>query len=427
MRVQPVDAGPPDQPLDGGEPALDPRPRPDREHRGGAPLGLVEVEPVGRAHEADELEGVHEVGVAGPYRWHHRNAGLAGAAVATLHLPEVGLGRGEMHLGPHPGRPCREHARQSLAEVAPLGIQAKEMLVIEDQRHAGALVDREGVGGAEAEIVVLDNNSGDGTAARARAAGAAVRQVSLQGKGNVVRRGFADVEADVYVLVDGDDTYEAAAAPRMVAQLLDQGLDMVVGARRDQVQAAYRPGHRLGNVLLTRCAGLLFGRSFDDMLSGYRVFSRRYVKSFAAHAHGFETETELAVHALQLRMPVAEVETAYGARPEGSQSKLNTWRDGWRILMTIVKLFKAERPLLFFSFGFIACALSSVVLALPLFETYVQTGLVPRFPTAILCVALMLLGFLLFACGLVLDTVTRGRIEAKHLAYLRIPHPGSQA
>lgn len=278
-----------------------------------------------------------------------------------------------------------------------------------------------------AEIVVLDNNSGDGTAARARAAGATVRGVSLQGKGNVVRRGFADVEADVYVLVDGDDTYEAAAAPRMVAQLLDQGLDMVVGARRDQVQAAYRPGHRLGNVLLTRCAGLLFGRSFDDMLSGYRVFSRRYVKSFAAHAHGFETETELAVHALQLRMPVAEVETAYGARPEGSQSKLNTWRDGWRILMTIVKLFKAERPLLFFSFGFIACALSSVVLALPLFETYVQTGLVPRFPTAILCVALMLLGFLLFACGLVLDTVTRGRIEAKHLAYLRIPHPGSQA
>lgn len=278
-----------------------------------------------------------------------------------------------------------------------------------------------------AAIHVFDNNSRDATAAQARAAGAQVHAVGLQGKGNVVRRAFADVEADIYVMVDGDDTYDASAAPLLVERLLTEGLDMVVGARRDQAQAAYRPGHRFGNVLLTRCAGLLFGRSFEDMLSGYRVFSRRYVKSFAAHAQGFETETELAVHALQLRMPVAEVATAYGVRPEGSQSKLNTWRDGWRILMTIVKLFKAERPLLFFSVGFVACVLASLGLAVPLLETYVQTGLVPRFPTAILCVALMLLGFLLLACGLILDTVTRGRIEAKHLAYLSVPRPGTRA
>lgn len=279
----------------------------------------------------------------------------------------------------------------------------------------------------EAAIHVFDNNSRDATAAQARAAGARVHAVGLQGKGNVVRRAFADVEADVYVMVDGDDTYDAAAAPELVRRLLAEGLDMVVGARRDQAQAAYRPGHRFGNVLLTRCAGLLFGRSFEDMLSGYRVFSRRYVKSFAAHASGFETETELAVHALQLRMPVAEVATAYGVRPEGSQSKLNTWRDGARILMTILKLFKAERPLLFFSVGFVACVLLSLGLAAPLLETYVHTGLVPRFPTAILCVALMLLGFLLLACGLILDTVTRGRIEAKHLAYLSMPRSGTHA
>lgn len=272
-----------------------------------------------------------------------------------------------------------------------------------------------------ADIVVLDNSSRDGTAAAARAAGARVLEVPLQGKGNVVRRGFADIDADIYVLVDGDDTYEAAAAPRLVQRLLDDGLDMVVGARRDQQKAAYRPGHRLGNVLLTRCAGMLFGNSFDDMLSGYRVFSRRYVRSFAAHARGFEIETELAVHALQLRMPVAEMDTAYGVRPHGSESKLSTWRDGWRILRTIAKLFKSERPLLFFSIGCVASIVLSLVLAAPLLATYLETGLVPRFPTAILCVALTLVGFVLLACGLILDTVTRGRIEAKHMAYLAVP------
>jgi len=272
-----------------------------------------------------------------------------------------------------------------------------------------------------ASIHVFDNNSSDATIAHARAAGAQVREVALQGKGNVVRRLFADVDADVYVLVDGDATYDAAMAPALIERLLRDGLDMVVGARRSDEAAAYRAGHRVGNVLLTRCVSFLFGRSFDDMLSGYRVFSRRYVKSFPAHAAGFETETELAVHALQLRMPVAEVATAYGARPQGSQSKLRTWHDGTRILLTILRLFKAERPLLFFSLGFGACVLLALGLAVPLVLTYAHTGLVPRFPTAILCSALVLLGFLLLACGLILDTVTRGRVEAKRLAYLAIP------
>ncbi|WP_372012835.1 glycosyltransferase family 2 protein [Pseudoxanthomonas sp. 10H] len=268
---------------------------------------------------------------------------------------------------------------------------------------------------------VFDNRSDDDTAALARAAGARVHPVSLRGKGNVVRRAFADVEADVYVMVDGDATYDASAAPALVRRLLDEGLDMVVGARVDQDPAAYRAGHRFGNRLLTGCVARLFGDSFDDMLSGYRVFSRRYVKSFPAHAAGFEIETELAVHALQLRMPVAEMPTAYGARPEGSTSKLNTYRDGARILATIVRLFKAERPLLFFSLGAAASLLLSVLLAIPLFVTYFETGLVPRFPTAILCSALVLLSAVLLACGLILDTVTRGRVEAKRLAYLALP------
>lgn len=272
-----------------------------------------------------------------------------------------------------------------------------------------------------ATCYVFDNNSTDDTAAIAREAGAVVRRVSLQGKGNVVRRMFADVEADIYVMVDGDATYDAAAAPALVGKLVDEDLDMVVGARVDTEQAAYRSGHRFGNVMLTRCVGMVFGRSFGDMLSGYRVFSRRYVKSFPAHARGFETETELAVHALQLRMPVAEMDTAYGARPEGSASKLRTYHDGFRILVTIARLFKNERPLLFFSLLSSASVLLSIVLAIPLLLTYMQTGLVPRFPTAILCTALVLMGIVLLACGLILDTVTRGRVEMKHMAYLSIP------
>jgi glycosyltransferase involved in cell wall biosynthesis len=275
-----------------------------------------------------------------------------------------------------------------------------------------------------AQVHVFDNLSRDDSYVIAKAAGAHVHRVVLPGKGNVVRRAFADIEADVYVMVDGDDTYDAAAAPALVTRLLDEELDMVVGARVEQGEknpAVYRPGHRMGNRLLTGALGLLFGRSFDDLLSGYRVFSRRYAKSFPAHASGFEIETELAVHALQLRMPVAEVSTAYGARPEGSASKLRTYRDGWRILITIVRLFKLERPLLFFSIGWALAWLLALILGVPLVATYLQTGLVPRFPTAILCSALVLLGALSALCGLILDTVTRGRIEAKHIVYLTVP------
>src|SRR5690606_20892154 len=273
----------------------------------------------------------------------------------------------------------------------------------------------------QAECHVFDNVSSDATADVARAAGARVHRVCLRGKGNVVRRAFADLEADVYVMVDGDATYEAGAAPALVRRLLDEGRDMVVGARVGSERAAYRPGHRFGNRLLTGCTGLLFGNSFDDMLSGYRVFSRRYAKSFPAHAAGFEIETELAVHALQLRMPVREVRTAYAARPEGSSSKLSTWKDGARILGTIVRLFNSERPLLFFSLGAAASLVLALVLAAPLLVTYLETGLVPRFPTAILCSALVMLSALAMACGLILDNVARGRIEAKHIAYLAVP------
>lgn len=272
-----------------------------------------------------------------------------------------------------------------------------------------------------AQVYVFDNNSSDDTVAIARAAGAHVREVHQQGKGNVIRRMFADIEADVYIMVDGDDTYDASVAPDLARRLLADGLDMVVGTRVADEQEAYRFGHRFGNVLLTSCVAVVFGRSFTDMLSGYRVFSRRYVKSYAAHSAGFETETELTVHALELRMPTAEVATVYKSRPEGSVSKLNTYRDGIRILLMIMALFKQERPLTFFSIGFFACMLLSFGLAVPLVNTYLATGLVPRMPTAVLCVGLALFGVILLSCGLILDTVTRGRIEQKRFAYLAIP------
>lgn len=274
-----------------------------------------------------------------------------------------------------------------------------------------------------AQVYVFDNRSTDDTARIATAAGAVVRPVTLLGKGNVVRRMFADVEADVYLMADGDGTYDAAAARMLVDKLLAEGLDMVVGSRESEDAAAYRSGHRFGNLLLTRAVGFLFGDTFTDMLSGYRVFSRRYVKSFPANASGFEIETELTVHALELRMPVAEVATRYGVRPEGSASKLNTWSDGLRVLLTIFGLYKSEKPLAFYSSACALCSAAALVLALPLFQVYFETGLVPRFPTAILCTGLVLLGVILLACGLVLDTVTRGRKEAKRLAYLAIPGP----
>ena len=274
-----------------------------------------------------------------------------------------------------------------------------------------------------ATVYVFDNNSSDDTVAQAHAAGAVVRQVSQQGKGNVVRRMFADVEADLYIMVDGDNTYDAAAAPALAERLLRDGLDMLVASRVSHEQEAYRFGHRFGNRLLTRCVAAVFGPSFTDMLSGYRVFSRRYVKSFAAHSAGFETETELTVHALELRMPVGEVSTAYRARPEGSVSKLNTYRDGVRIFYMIVKLVKSEKPLVFFSAGFLACTALALGLAEPLVETYLATGLVPRLPTAVLCAALALFGIILLTCGIILDAVTKARIENKRFAYLGVPAP----
>lgn len=272
-------------------------------------------------------------------------------------------------------------------------------------------------------IYVFDNNSTDHTVDIANNAGALVRSVPLQGKGNVIRRMFADVEADIYVMVDGDNTYDVFEAPRLIQKLIDDGLDMVIGIRVTEESKAYRLGHRFGNVLLTRCVGFIFGSTFTDMLSGYRIFSRRFVKSFPSQSSGFEIETELAVHALQLRMPVAEMATKYGARSAGSLSKLNTYRDGFRILLTIFKLFKSEKPLTFFSLGFFICNLIAVVLAIPLFETFFKTGLVPRFPTAILCSALMLFGLILLTCGIVLNTVSLGRMEVKRFAYLANPGP----
>lgn len=273
----------------------------------------------------------------------------------------------------------------------------------------------------QARIYVYDNNSRDQTIEVARAAGAIVRTEPFQGKGNVVRRMFADIEADIYVLVDGDATYDAATAPAMIQCLIDNQLDMVNGARVTAIRDAYRPGHRFGNWLLTGIVRWIFGDRFKDMLSGYRVFSRRYVKSFPSLANGFEIETELTVHALHLRMPTAEIATPYKDRPAGSTSKLSTFKDGFRILWMIVKLMKNEKPIPFFAViaGLFAC--SSVILMLPILAEFLTTGLVPRLPTAVLSMSLMILGFLSLACGLILDTVTRGRCEIKRMRYLNIP------
>jgi glycosyltransferase involved in cell wall biosynthesis len=270
----------------------------------------------------------------------------------------------------------------------------------------------------EATVYVYDNNSRDRTVEVARAAGAVVRREQHQGKGHVVRRMFSDIEADVYVLVDGDATYDAPSARAMIARLFADRLDMVVGARIDREEAAYRPGHRLGNRLLTGFVANVFGDTFRDILSGYRVFSRRFVKSFPLLSNGFEIETELTAHALVLELPVAEIDTPYYARQAGSHSKLNTWRDGLRILGTIVKLYRSERPLGFFSAIGISLAIMSIGIAIPIFSTYLAEGIVPRLPTAMLSTGLMVTACLAIACGLVLDTVTRGRREIKRLAYL---------
>jgi glycosyltransferase involved in cell wall biosynthesis len=270
----------------------------------------------------------------------------------------------------------------------------------------------------EAAVYVYDKNSSDRTREIAAEAGAVVRSEPQQGKGHVVRRMFADVDADIYLMADGDLTYDPRSAPTMVAMLANEQLDMVVGTRKHEAKDAYRGGHVLGNKLFTGLLAGLFGRSFTDIFSGYRVFSRRFVKSFPVLSSGFEIETEISVHALELRMPVGEVETVYGARPEGSESKLSTFRDGWRILKTIVTLYRIERPVLFYgSIGAFLLALA-LVLSIPLIVTYYHTGLVPRVPTAILVTGMTIIAVLCFFAGLTLDTVTRGRREIRRLAYL---------
>ncbi|MCL6682623.1 glycosyltransferase [Sphingomonas alba] len=274
-----------------------------------------------------------------------------------------------------------------------------------------------------AAIYVYDNNSRDKTVEKARKAGAIVRTERMQGKGHVVRRMFADIDADVYVMADGDLTYDPKAAPSMVKQLLEEQLDMVVGTRQHEAKDAYRGGHVLGNRVFTGLLAKLFGRSFSDIFSGYRAFSRRFVKSFPVLSEGFEIETEMSVHALELRMPVGEVATAYGARPEGSESKLSTYRDGWRILKTIGTLYRVERPVLFYGTIGALLVIAAVLLAIPLILTYLDTGLVPRFPTAILVTGMVIVAVLCFFAGLILDTVTRGRREMRRLAYLAQPGP----
>ncbi|GAM02137.1 glycosyltransferase family 2 protein [Sphingomonas parapaucimobilis] len=276
-----------------------------------------------------------------------------------------------------------------------------------------------------ATIYVYDNNSKDRTVEVARAAGAVVRSERIQGKGAVVRRMFADIDADIYVMADGDATYDAASAPDLVARMVEEQLDMVVGQRVSEAELAYRRGHRFGNAMLTGMLAKLFGRSFTDILSGYRVFSRRFVKSFPVLSVGFEIETEISVHALELKMPCAEIATPYYARPEGSASKLSTYSDGWRILRTILKLYRIERPMWFFGAVAGLFAALAILLAVPIVLTYLHTHQVPRFPTAILSTGLMLLAALNIFTGLILDTVVRGRQEVRRLAYLALPAPGN--
>ncbi len=272
-----------------------------------------------------------------------------------------------------------------------------------------------------ATIYVFDNNSTDKTAEKARDAGAFVRQVNLPGKGNVIRRMFADIEADIYIMTDGDATYHPQSVKKMIQTLIDEGQDMVVGTRAHDSKDAYRKGHKFGNRLLTRTMTTIFGYGFTDMLSGYRVFSRRFVKSFPAMSHGFEIETELTIHALELRIPSGEVQTPYGSRQENSESKLRTYQDGFKILKTIIVLFSIERPFQFYGLLTLLFILTSCVLAIPLLATYIETGLVPRFPTAILSTGLAITGVISFVTGVILETITVGRRENKRLRYLSIP------
>ena len=324
------------------------------------------------------------------------------------------------------------HARvqqiaERIAPWAPAGPLRAAVLIpcLNEARTIGQVVADFRAALPDAEIYVFDNGSSDGTPEVAAEAGAVVRREPRAGKGHVVRRMFADVDADIYVLVDGDATYQADAAPAMISMLVDQQLDMVVGRRESETEAAYRTGHRFGNAVLTGFLARVFGTGFSDLLSGYRVLSRRFVKTFPCLSAGFEIETEMTVHALTLELPCGEVSTAYGARPEGSASKLRTFSDGLRIVRTMLGLLRQEKPAQFFGIAGAVIALVSIGLALPLVRTYLATGLVPRFPTAILCTGLMIVALLTFCCGLILDSVARSRMEARRLAYLRWDAPGS--
>lgn len=274
-----------------------------------------------------------------------------------------------------------------------------------------------------AEIYVFDNNSVDDTVAEARAAGAVIRHETHQGKGNVVRRMFSDVEADIYVMADGDGTYDAGVAGRLVDELVVKDLDLVVGARREAGtnDNQYRPGHRFGNRMLTGMVALLFGHSMTDVLSGYRVMSRRFVKSFPNMAKGFEIEIMMTIHALSLRLPATEVGTDYFDRAGGTVSKLHTIRDGLRIFSGIAYLFKEYRPLLFFGIWALVLATLGLSTGLPVVFEFYETGLVPRFPSAILATGLMILATISMTCGLILDTVSRGQMELKRIAYFALP------
>jgi glycosyltransferase involved in cell wall biosynthesis len=317
---------------------------------------------------------------------------------------------------------------EHLTKHSPVGLSDVAVLIpCRNEEHAIAKVVTDFRAALpNATVYVYDNNSSDRTIEVANEAGAVVRAETHQGKGHVVRRMFSDIEAEVYILVDGDATYDAFSAPLMIEMLIQEQLDMVVANRVNCAEAAYRRGHRAGNHLLTALVTSIFGRAFTDMLSGYRVFSRRFVKSFPGLSRGFEVETELTIHALQLDLPVKELETTYYARPTGSVSKLSTWHDGFRILWTIFQLYRAERPLQLFGSAGLLLAIVSIVLAIPIFITYFDGGQVPRLPTAVLSTGLMLLGFLSIAVGLILDTVTRGRHETKLLAYHAFRAPGEQ-
>jgi Glycosyl transferase family 2 len=356
-----------------------------------------------------------------------RNASSSAGSTAKLSVRWTMVNRGGVATISRGGRPLERGAASangSKSRIEPLAYDYDIVVLVpcfNEELTVGKTVAAFREALPSAAVYVYDNNSTDRTVQVARAAGAIVRNEPRQGKGNVVRRMFADIDADIFVLVDGDATYEAQAAPRMVRRAIEDNLDFVNGARVSRSIDAYRRGHRLGNYVLTALVRNIFGRQFTDMLSGYKVFSRRYVKSFPATSRGFEIETELTVHALELRMPCAEVFTVYGERPSGSASKLSTFRDGARILRLIFDLVRNERPLQFFGLAGAALILTAIALAVPLAQTYWQTGLVPRLPTAVLDVGLIIVGFLSCLAGLILDVVATMRNEVKRLAYLYYP------